>query len=191
MPARPAPRASPAALGAAAKMMEEIDRFQVPAVRAEMQPLVRGGRAGPRCARVEMTPVPWGSRTRPRVSALRARRCRCYITGCPGRCRRRHPPRARGRCCVIPGHLLSCFSPRLVLFSSSSFSSPGVSPSAVGSRSGRGRAGGSAPAAMETSLLPEHPEVFSRRRAREWPGALGSPAGGAEDGWALNWLSTR
>lgn len=25
-------------------MMEEIDRFQVPAVRAEMQPLVRGGR---------------------------------------------------------------------------------------------------------------------------------------------------
>lgn len=145
-------------------MMEEIDRFQVPAVRAEMQPLVRGGRAGPRCARVEMTPVPRGSRTRPRVSTLRARLCRRYITGCPGRCRRRHLLWARGRCCVIPGHPL-ILPP---VFSSSS-SSPGVSPSAVGSRSRRGRVGGSAAAAMETPLLPEHPGVFSRRRAREWP----------------------
>lgn len=32
-------------------MMEEIDRFQVPAVRAEMQPLVRGGWARPGCPR--------------------------------------------------------------------------------------------------------------------------------------------
>lgn len=168
-------------------MMEEIDRFQVPAVRAEMQPLVRGGRAGPRCARVEMTPVPRGSRTRPRVSALRARPCRRYITGCPGRCR--HPRRARGRCCVIPGH-------PLILPPAPSSSPPPrppplpVSPSAVGSRSGRGQAGGSAPAAMETPLLPEHPGVFPRHRAREWPGdegeGPGSPVVGAEGGWAFN-----
>lgn len=100
-------------------MMEEIDRFQVPAVRAEMQPLVRGGRAGPRRARVEMTPVPRGSRPRPRVSALRARRGRRYITGCPGAAAFPIPGGRAGAAAVSsPAILLSCPLFFSLLFSS-------------------------------------------------------------------------
>lgn len=162
--------------------MEEIDRFQVPTVRAEMQPLVREGRAGPRCPR-EPPPHPGSAGG----AGCGDGECRCwrgggaevgparrvrYVTAVPSL---RHPRRAPGPCPAAAavssrgahGH---GYSPGPSVLPLSSSSTPGISP--VGSsgssrpREGRGRA------AVPPCLPP-----WKRSGGREHPGLAGARGG--------------
>lgn len=152
--------------------MEEIDRFQVPAVRAEMQLLVRGGWgcAVPKSRRLVRGLEGGGVRYcggggSAEVGPTRRDR---YVMAVPsvsplGPCPAAAAVSSRG----ARGH--DCPPGFSVLL----LSSPGISLGAVGGNGrsrlwgGQGQAGGSgsAPASVETSLL-----QTQRRSGAPWPG---------------------